>query len=193
MKIAHVKLRGIASYSQSRYHETERKSDESDASFEERTWRERTHVNSEGNVIIPPMAFAKSIAAAAKYKAKVIPGKGKQTWTKHFEAGILNLEPPEIKMNGMPIQKKDIDGEWLFVPSNGVPGGGKRVKKHFPFVREGWECELDYHVLDDQITEEIFEEFLVVSGKFIGIGRFRPQSGGFYGRFEVIEVAWPEV
>jgi hypothetical protein len=28
------------------------------------------------------------------------------------------------------------------------------------------------------------------AGKFIGLGRFRPQNGGFYGRFAVAKVVW---
>jgi hypothetical protein len=44
--------------------------------------------------------------------------------------------------------------------------------------------------LDETITEEVFKLHLEESGKFIGIGRFRPQNNGFYGRFKVNEIVW---
>jgi len=45
-----------------------------------------------------------------------------------------------------------------------------------------------FYILDEIITKEVFERTLTMAGQFIGIGRFRPQNNGFYGRFEVVMV-----
>jgi hypothetical protein len=92
----------------------------------------------------------------------------------------------------LPIKKDDVPGEWYFVPSDGRPGGGKRVKKCFPVIRE-WHGEVTYYILDETITPEVFEVHLREAGSFIGIGRFRPENGGFYGRFGVKKVVWQEM
>src|SRR5689334_22156076 len=93
MKIAEVELASISAYSQGRYHQTEPLPKEGKDVYEKRTWREKVHANDEGYIFIPPMAFKNCIAEIAKFLSEQIPGKGKSTYTKHFEAGILVLEP----------------------------------------------------------------------------------------------------
>lgn len=104
--------------------------------------------------------------------------------TKHFEAGVLVMDPVPLG-----IKCADVPGEWFFVPSDGKRGGGSRVKRCFPVVRE-WSGDVTFHVLDDTITQDAFEHHLSEAGKFIGIGRFRPRNNGFYGRFSVEKVSW---
>jgi hypothetical protein len=142
------------------------------------------NVSSEGYVFIPPMAFKNCIAEIAKYLGEQIPGKGKSTFTKHFEAGVLVMEPLEL-----PFKAEQVAGEWLYVPSDGKRGGGKRVMKQFPLIPE-WHGRVTFHILDDTITKEVFARHLEQAGKFIGIGRFRPRNNGFYGRFEVEKLDW---
>src|SRR5262245_66011200 len=86
MIIATAELEGISPYSQSKHHITPKKERELPKDYEERTWRERLHVNKDGYVFIPPMAFKNCIAEIAKFLGVQIPGKGKSTYTKHFEA-----------------------------------------------------------------------------------------------------------
>ena len=89
------------------------------------------------------------------------------------------------------IQKDDVEGEWLFVPSDGVPGGSKRVMKCFPKIEE-WSGSVEFTILDPIINQEIFERVLTVSGSLIGLGRFRPANRGYYGRFNCTKVEWNE-
>jgi hypothetical protein len=190
MRIATAELEGISPYSQSKHYEMEKLKRQSGATvetskdYEERTWRERCHADDNGILFIPPMAFKNCLAEIAKYLSVQIPGKGKSTYTKHFEAGIMVLE-------GLPlgITKADVEGEWLFVPASGRRGDGKRVSKCFPLVRK-WRGKVQFHVLDDTITPEVFEQHLREAGNFIGIGRFRPRQNGYYGRFKVVKIVW---
>ncbi len=185
MRTATVTLSGISPYSQSRhYTDPPKEEKESPKAYEERTWMWRCHYNKEGNVFIPPMAFKNCLSEAAKYLSIQIPGEGKATYTKHFEAGVMVLQGLDL-----PVKRKDVKGEWLFVPSDGKRGGSKRVEKCFPIFHE-WSGQISYTVLDDKITNEVFERVLAEAGSFIGIGRFRPRNNGYYGRFNVDKVKW---
>ena len=184
MRIAIATLRSVSPYSQSRPVQSLKSRDETHDDFEQRTWRERCHVDGKGQAYIPPMGFKNCIAEAAKYKSIQIPGKGKSTYTKHFEAGILCKEPMPLG-----VALEDIKGERLFVPADGKRGGGKRVWKTFPVFHE-WSGEVEFLVLDELIDDEVFHSHLVDAGQFIGIGRFRPRNNGFYGRFAVESIVW---
>lgn len=179
-----AELESISPYSQSRHYEVPKLSKERPDDYEKRTWRERMHVSEEGYVFIPPMAFKNCLSSIAKYIGEQIPGKGKSTFTKHFESGVLVLNSMELS-----IKKEAVKGEWVFVPADGRRGSGKRVQKCFPLI-PAWSGKIRFHVLDDTITEEVFERHLKQAGQFIGIGRFRPSSNGYYGRFVVRSLEW---
>ena len=184
MKTAIVTLTSVSPYSQSRHYSVPKLDKESAADYEARTWRNRLHSNESGNVIIPPMAFKNCLSEAAKYLSIQIAGKGKATYTKHFEAGVLCIEPVVL-----PVKVADVSSECLFVPADGKRGSGKRVEKFFPVIHS-WSGQVTFQILDETITRDVFETHLVEAGKFIGIGRFRPRNNGFYGRFTVKVNSW---
>jgi hypothetical protein len=186
MKTAIAKLESVSPYSQSRYYQTEKADGgrEIARDYEARTWRDRVHADNDGHIFIPPMAFKNCLSEAAKFLSIQIPGKGKATYTKHFEAGVLVIDPLTL-----PIKKTDVSGEWQFVPADGRRGSGKRVEKCFPVVQK-WAGAVTFLILDEIITPDVFEEHLRGSGRFIGIGRFRPRNNGYYGRFDVKSITW---
>lgn len=186
MKLATAKLRGVSPYSQSRSysHEVEREPREGPDAYEERTWRNKCHTTKDGKVYIPPMAFKMGLDTAARMLGRRIPGKGQSTYGKFFKSGVLCMEPVVL-----PVTKEAVAGDRIFANADGVRGSGKRVWRIFPRIDE-WEGVLDFHILADEITKEVFEDHLRQAGAFVGIGRFRPENGGFYGRFEVESIAW---
>jgi len=186
MRTAIATLESVSPYSQSRYYRSDapKKDKESSADYEERTWKYRVHTGSDGKVFIPPMAFKNCLSEAAKYLSIQIPGKGKSTYTKHFEAGVLVTDGMSL-----PMTRDQVEGEWFHVPADGKRGSGTRVEKCFPVIRQ-WSGEVTYYVLDETITPEVFEDHLKQAGSFIGIGRFRPRNNGFYGRFRVKKIVW---
>lgn len=184
MKTATATLRSNSPYSQAKHYSTPKLDKERADEYEARTWRDRMHVTQTGSVFIPPMSFKNCLSEAAKYLSIQIPGKGKSTYTKHIEAGVMVVESLVL-----PVRKEDVQGEWLYVPSDGVRGGSKRVEKCFPVIHE-WAGKVDFLILDETITQEVFKKILEEAGKFIGIGRFRPRNNGFYGRFVVEDVQW---
>jgi len=186
MRLAHVTLKSTAPYSQSRMHDTPKKEKERADDYEQRTWRNRLHVDENGEVYIPPMALKNSLGEAAKFLAMPIVGKGKATYTKHFDAGVLVVD-------GVPlgIKAEDVKGERLYLNADGRTGGNKRVWRTYPRIPE-WSGKVTYYVLDETITRDVFEKVLREAGRFIGIGRFRPRNRGFYGRYETASILWEE-
>ena len=184
MRTAFAHLKSVSPYSQSKYIQTKKTRDQTHAEFEELSWRERMHSDADGNVFIPPMSFKNCLSEAAKYKPTQIPGKGKTTYTKHLEAGILCFSPLVLQ-----VKASEVSGEWLHVPSDGRRGGTTRVEKCFPII-PAWDGVVEFLIVDDIIPEEIFQMYLEDAGRFIGVGRFRPRNNGYYGRFSVEKIDW---
>lgn len=184
MKTITTTLKSVSPYSQSAPFQSPKLDKEKADDYEKRCWRDRIHTNPDGEVVILPMALKNCLSEAAKYLALQIPGKGKATYTKHFEAGVLVVDPVRLG-----VRRDDVEGEWLYLNADGKRGSGTRVWRCMPVLRE-WRGTAVWHVLDDTITSDVFQNVLKEAGQFIGIGRFRPRNNGFYGRFaiESIEV-----
>jgi hypothetical protein len=128
-----MKLESVSPYSQGRHYDVPKLGRSSGAEtetardYEERTWRERAHVDGEGRLFIPPMAFKNCLAEIAKYLSVQIPGKGKATYTKHFLSGILVMENLALG-----IKPDDVASTPVYCNADGVRGSGKRVMRYFP-------------------------------------------------------------
>lgn len=188
MRIATVTLESTSPYSQSRSYSWEipKLEREGHDEYEERTWHNKCHSTPapDGKVFIPPMAFKMGLDTASKMLGLKIPGKGAATYSKYFLAGVLCMEPLVL-----PLTKEQVAMDRIFANSDGVRGSGKRVWRNFPRI-DKWKGELNFHILADEIRKDVFEEVVKQAGSFVGIGRFRPQSGGFYGRYIPKKVVW---
>ena len=156
MKTVIARIEGVSPYSQSKAIQSPRNGGNPPDAHEQRTWRERMHVDENGIVFIPPMAIKNMLSDCARFLSESVPGKGKATYTKHFEAGIMVLSPASIG-----VKADEVKGETLYVPSNGVKGGGKRVFKTFPFIPK-WSAELEIIVIDPTLESKLdkVEEYL---------------------------------
>lgn len=182
MRTCTVKIAGSAPYSASRAHCAEKLNKETADAYEERTWKEKAHIEN-GAVVIPPMAFKIGLDRAAKMLGRQIPGKGKSTYTKFFESGVIVTEP-------VPIATEDaIKKERIHANADGVRGSGKRVWRNFPRI-DDWSGTVTFHVIADEITKEVFEEAVNYAGLAVGVGRFRPERGGYFGRYTVESFKW---
>jgi len=186
MRLATATIKGLAPLQFGKYHQAEKtKEKESKDAYEKRTWREKAHYNKEGVCFIPPMALKKTVQTAARFLGIQIPGKGKANYTKHFKSGILVTEGLNLG-----VSKDETEGLWVFSGGTGA-GSTTRVMKCFPTIQE-WAGSVIFYILDDIIPEDVFERVLKEAGNFIGLGVFRPENGGYYGRFEVESVKWSE-
>lgn len=187
MRVAIVQLESAAPYGQSRAISSKKRDNEPNDEFEERTWRERMHVDDKGFVFIPPTALKNCLSDSAKFLSMSVPGKGKATYTKHFEAGLSVTDPIEIG-----VKASDIVPVRLYVPSDGRRGGSKRVWRTFPCVPK-WKGVATILVLDETITPAVLEKHLKAAGRFIGMGMFRPRNNGFWGRFTIGDIEWQDL
>ncbi len=195
--IVSAKLNAASPLLQSRSHETPKLNRELAEAYEERTWMYKLHVDGEfsdkATVILPGVMFKRSLDEIAKYMGRQVPGKGKATYTKHFESGVqCPQEQHLLKADGSLLTVADVQPQRIFVNADGVRGSGKRVHKLFPCVID-WSTNIRFEVWDEIITPEVFEEHLKLAGRLIGVGAFRVRNGGFCGRYLVSEFQTTEV
>lgn len=183
MKTATVTLRSLAPYNASRMHFVPKDDKESHDAYEKRTWPEKAHYDDKGVAYIPPMAFKGCITNAARMLSIPIPGRGKSLYTKHFVSGIMITDCLSLGKT-----REEVVPQWLSMDGQGRKGG-MGVMRGFPHF-DKWEGTIDIHILDDTITKEVFERVLRESGNFVGVGQFRPEKGGYFGRFEVVSIKW---
>lgn len=181
-------LVGTSPYSQSYKHDQPKLEKESNDAHERRTWRSKMTVIDLGggkkSVAIPAHGLHQAIAAAAKYSKRQIPEQGKATWTAKFTAGIMIPANPPLNIDPETVPSVAINAN-----SDGVRGSGKRVTRLFPEM-SSWRAIVEVYVLDSIITKDVFTEMVEIAGKFIGIGRFRPEKGGINGRFRLEKLVW---
>jgi hypothetical protein len=183
-----IEIDSLSPYSQSKFidkDETPKIGKENADDYEKRTWRTRIHINEQGKPFMPPMALKKSLEGAAKYLGK-IPGQGHATYTKRVRSGILITEQIPLYVGKRAAVADDWTGEWLFLDAQGDVGG-KRVKRCMPRLSP-WSAVAELLVVDEVLTLEVIEKLVHDAGMLVGVGRFRPESGGFYGRFKVVSV-----
>ena len=153
--------------------------------YDIRTWRFKQHFKKDtGELYIPPMALKNCLMEVAQYLGEKIPGKGNATWTKRFTAGILCSD---LIMLG--INKDATESETYMCHADGKRTCGTRVPRTFPVIHK-WKAQASVLILDESITQDVFQRYISEAGKFIGIGRFRPRNGGFYGRFFAEVKSW---
>lgn len=187
MRVATVSLKSISPYSQSRAHEAEKLNRETADEYEKRTWREKCHYTPKGHVRIPGMSFKQGLDTASKMLGLQIPGKGRATYSKFFTSGVLCIDDLQL-----PEKVEDVRAERVHCHANGKRGSGSRVWRYFPMI-DRWSGVVPFHVLADEITNDVFEQTLRQAGNFVGIGRFRPENGGTLGRYTVEKIAWATV
>lgn len=188
MRTCTAKLKSLTPYSASKKVDLPFQDKESHEDYDIRTWREKATCDDQGVVCIPAMGLKMAVDEAVKRLTVVIPGKKGATFTKFFLAGQICIDQPGIRLG---VRKDDLEHIEIWANADGIRGSGKRVKRRFPYV-QSWESVATFNILDDTITQEIFERALIEAGRLVGVGRFRPEKGGLLGRFKVAGFEWRE-
>jgi hypothetical protein len=186
---AQLTLQSLSPYSQSRYHEEPKLKGELADAYDRRTWKSHClfqRIGKKNVMMIPAHGFIQTMIAAAKYSKKQIPGQGKATWTAKFQAGIMIMD--DIPTS---VEEKDIQFCDIYANADGIRGSAKRVMRRYPLVG-WWMAMFPVTILDPIITQEVFREIVDLAGMFVGLGRFRPEKGGFNGRFRIADMQWIE-
>ena len=181
MRTATVQIAALTPYSQSRPLKSVKNKNETHDDFHSRVWPEHLHVDDEGQVVIPPTAILQGMAVAASYLGKggLLKKKGQSTWAENFRCGLAMARGSRIGKDQAAARPEPV-----YCSPNGKRGGGTRVWRTFP-VFDDWRATLTIHILDDTIPDAVFEAVLDAFGLFIGIGRYRPENGGYLGRFTI--------
>jgi len=198
IRTATAMLIGIAPYSASRkYDDLVPKLDkESHEDYDIRTWREHANYDATTReVFIPPMGLKLSIAEAAKRLSIPIPGKGAARYTKNITSGTIAADriwlevPAKEQGKWTRTRMDDATMEGFLANADGRRGSGKRVFRRFP-IWNAWRAEAILQLIDDEVPADVFERCFREAGNLIGVGRFRPEKGGYLGRFQVPKVTW---
>ena len=62
--------------------------------------------------------------------------------------------------------------------------GRARIMRSRPVFKK-WQLEFELEIDEMEVPNDVVKEILEYSGKRVGIGDFRPEKGGSFGRFEV--------
>ena len=114
---------------------------------------------------------ASMLVASTQYKA----GKIKLG---PFIAGSVFIEPAMLSFN---TKEYEIDTRRAVIQRQGILRSRARISK--------WKLTFDLIVDDDfpATNIDVLKEILSESGRRVGIGDYRPQRKGWFGKFEVID------
>ncbi len=116
------------------------------------------------------------INAGAMVKSKV--GNARKSM-KNIVAGMFFVDEEKLPLP----QEYEIDKR--SVVNQNIKGRVISIRPKWP----EWSAEFTLSVDNDTITTETVTEIIENAGKYIGIGSFRPQCNGMFGRFELQSIA----
>lgn len=133
--------------------------------------------NEDGTFYIPSESFRQSIVGAGGGAS----GRriGKKSASSIVCAGVFTTEVSCTLLSidtDKPIKKYEIHTCRAVVQRQGV-------LRSRPMFKD-WGCKLPLEIDEDFITPEIVLELLNISGKIAGVGDFRPQRKGTFGRYK---------
>ena len=103
-----------------------------------------------------------------------IPGQGKLTYKNLIGSGVVLVTPDAIPHI---VQDWEVDTRSVIVNRG-------RIMRSRPCF-EKWALEFQLDIDDEEIPAEVVKDVLDHAGKRVGIGDFRPEKGGSFGRFYV--------
>ena len=139
----------------------------------------KLYANPKGELYQPSTHIYGSLIEAGKHK-KVV-GKGKATYSK-IVGYAVQVEPFEI-------QHKKQDWEIFSILAVNPTTKGRNLL-HRPMLKN-WELQFDVLFDESEIDPSIMKELLDIAGRIAGIGDWRPQKKGAYGKFHV--KSWEEI
>ena len=139
----------------------------------------KLYKNSEDKVYIPSTWLQGSLVNAGKQKKMMGKGSAKATYSKVVGSSV-EINPFEILLNS----------KWSVFSILAVnPTTKGRNILHRPQFNK-WEVEFEVTFEESQIEVHVMKELLEIAGKFVGIGDWRPEKKGRFGKFQV--TSWKE-
>jgi hypothetical protein len=129
--------------------------------------------NEDGTFYISTDAFRKAMITACSGRkiGKIAANKLFRSAIFPVEERLTILDPENMK----PVKKYEID-------TRGVVVMKARVPRSRPIFRK-WCVLIDFEVDDEQLQTSHIEQILNIAGKVVGVGDFRVEKNGKFGRF----------
>src|SRR3972149_3930767 len=131
--------------------------------------------NADGVLCLPAVAFARALFQAAS-KRKI----GKLTARVALAGTVIEGEllPLVVPDSGELIKEFTVDTRFVRIDSARIPRSRSRI--------ESWAVNVPIEWDEDLIDERAIRELLFLAGKMIGVGDYRPATGGgSFGRFSI--------
>jgi len=189
MKNVKVTLKGTASYLMCRFSdESEQQSPTRKMLVQHKTPREEAtklaYQDEEGHFYFPSICIKRLLCAvASNHKLK-----GQRKSARFVVPGAVRVTPEVVTLtNGdgqTPITDFEVDSRPIVIPST-----RGRVMRHRPRF-DCWSASFALRINDDVLPSDFVHTLLIEGGDSNGLGDFRPERGGEFGTFQVIE--WKE-
>lgn len=129
-------------------------------------------------IIVPqPMLFSAIVAAGKFFKN----GKSKITTMRtSLIPGCVFFDETEFPL--------EHDGWSVDTRAVRIPSTGGRIQRHRPVFHQ-WSCSFTVRLDTSEMSEGLFRDLVDSAGRKIGIGDFRPECKGPFGRFVVTKWA----
>jgi hypothetical protein len=121
-----------------------------------------------------PAVYLKNCITEASKQFKII-GKGKSTYSK-LVASTVDIEPFMIELKSGKYE--------IFRISAVNPMTKGRMMTERPKFNK-WSAEFEIVLNDEAVPISVINEILEHSGKYVGIGDWRPEKKGMFGKFMI--------
>jgi len=130
------------------------------------------YLDEKNRLVQPAIHF---IAAMKRAGAKFqIPGQGKSTYKNLIGSGVVTIEPDMI-----------LHESQVWEPNRqAVSVQQSRVVRTRPLLKK-WLLSFTIVYDEGEIKKDVIKEILDYAGRRVGIGDFRPEKGGSFGKFFV--------
>jgi hypothetical protein len=145
-------------------------------------WRQYFYAEANGQIYQPSSHIEGALVkAAVNFK---VAGKRGKSYKDLIVANVV-VDPERIPHEGFTVPEElDADADQpLYLDVRPVLVQRARVVRIRPTFAPGWQLSFELQVLDDEIQDDLLQDILVLAGKAVGIGDYRPK----FGRFNVVE------
>lgn len=144
--------------------------------------RKFLYLSNDGGVFIPGAAFGRLLREAGSSHKQ----KGSRKSVKWIvPAGCTVTDDQVTLLNGdgspMGAEAFEVDSRPVVIPST-----KGRIMRHRPRFDE-WSAKISMEIDEKVISAKLIHQLLEEGGRRLGILDFRPERGGPFGRFEVVE------
>jgi hypothetical protein len=135
--------------------------------------------DNDGTIFAPGTWFSRAMTEAGSYYKQ----RGSRKQLKYIVPAAITVTADVITLTDLkdkPLKDFEVDGRPVTIPAT-----KGRIMRYRPKL-EVWRCEIPMEVDEDIIDLDTAHTLLSDAGRRLGVGDFRPQKGGPFGRFKII-------